>query len=358
MNDPESRIPNPESSPIALVAVGLNYGRHVVEALMQDGGDPHVRLVGLCDLDRAKAEALAQKHGGLPVYADLDAVLADPDVDAVGLYCGPSGRAALLSKIIRAGKHVMTTKPFETDVSAAAAVLDEAAALGRVIHLNSPNPGTSPDLVIIAKWRDQFDLGMPVAARADVWTHYRDESDGSWYDDPQRCPVAPVFRLGIYLINDLVRIFGRARQVSVLQSRLFTNRPTPDNAQLSIEFASGALANVFASFCVRDGDHYRDGATLNFERGTIYRNVGPERGESLCELSVVVNDGDWETRRIAAQSAVDVRSGLYDWAGFAAAVRGDADAPGYDAEEILEPLRIVTAMAKAAESGEVELVER
>jgi len=301
---------------------------------MRDGGNPHVQLVGLCDLDRAKAEALAQKHGGLPVYDDLDAVLAASDIDGVGLYCGPSGRAALLSKIINAGKHVMTTKPFEIDVAAAGAVLAEARALGRVIHLNSPNPGISPDLAIIAKWREQFDLGMPVAARAETWTHYRDQADGSWYDDPAKCPVAPVFRLGIYMINDLVRIFGRARRVSVLQSRLFTKRPTPDNAQLAIEFESGALANVFASFCVRDGDHYRDGAILNFERGTIYRNVGPERGESLCELNVVVNDGDWEPRRIAAQAAVDMRSGLYDWAGFAAAVRGDADAPAYDVEEI------------------------
>jgi predicted dehydrogenase len=345
-------------SKVKVVVVGLNYGRNVVEELMRDGGNPHVQLVGLCDLDRAKAEALAAKHGELPVYDDLDAVLADPGVDGVGLYCGPSGRAALLSKIIKAGKDVMTTKPFETDVVAAEAVLAEGEALGRVIHLNSPNPGTSPDLAVIAKWREQFDLGMPVAARAETWTHYRDQADGSWYDDPARCPVAPVFRLGIYMINDLVRVFGRARRVSVLQSRLFTKRPTPDNAQVAIEFGSGALANVFASFCVRDGDHYRDGAILNFERGTIYRNVGPERGESLCELSVVVNDGDWEPRRIAAQSAVDIRSGLYDWAGFAAAVRGDAGAPGYDVEEILEPLRIVNAMAKAAESEKVELVER
>ncbi len=317
-----------------------------------------MRLAGVCDLDVGKARALAAECGDCPVYDDLDAVLADPEVDAVGLYTGPSGRADLMRRIIRAGKDVMTTKPFETDVAAAADLLAEAAVLGRVIHLNSPNPGISPDLAVIERWREQFGLGVPVAARAEVWTHYRDKADGSWYDDPARCPVAPVFRLGIYMINDLVRIFGKARQVSVLQTRMFTGRPTSDNAQLAIEFESGALANVYASFCVRDGDHYRDGAVINFELGTIYRNVGPQRGDSLCELSLIVNDGPWEPRRIAANVELDMRSGKYDWRGFAAAVRKEEGAPSYETEHILEPLRIISAMAKAAESGRFELIER
>lgn len=346
---------------VTIVIVGLNFGAHIVEQLAGEVPGHNVRLVGLCDLDHAKAKALAAKHGNLRVYDSIDAILTDPEVDAVGLYTGPNGRAALLQKIIRTGKDVMTTKPFEYDVAAAAAVLEEARRLGRVIHLNSPNPGGSPDLSVIHKWEEQFDLGTPVAARGETWTYYRDEADGSWYDDPERCPVAPIFRIGIYLINDMVNILGRARQVGVLQSRMFTGRPTPDNAQLAIEFESGAVANIFASFCVRDGDHYRAGLTVNYERGTVYRNVGAQRtvndGEG-CELGVVVNEKMWAPRQLAAEATVVTNSGDYDWAGFAAAVRREPDAPTYDPEHILEPLRIVNAMAKAAMSGKVELVER
>ncbi len=347
MTTTDSRIP--------IVLVGLNFGRHIVEELCRDGGNPHVRLAGLCDLDRAKAEALAAQHGGLPVYESLDAVLADPAIPAIGLYTGPNGRADLLSKIIRAGKDVMTTKPFEIDPDAAVVVLNEARERGRVIHLNSPSPGISPDLAVIQHWRDAYDLGAPVGARADVWTHYREAADGGWYDDPEKCPVAPVFRLGIYLINDLVRLFGRARRVNVLSTRLFTGRPTADNGQLGIEFENGALANVFASFCVRDGDHYRNSLTLNYERGTIYRNVGPQRDGQACDLALVVNDGMWKPRRVADQATVDADSGGYDWAGFAAAVRGDAAAPVYEIDHVVEPLHIVTAMAAAAKSANTEL---
>jgi len=343
---------------VSIVIVGLNFGRHIVDALARKAGNPHVRLAGLCDLDRSKANALAAEYGRVAVYDDLDAVLADPAIDAVGLYTGPDGRAALLSKIINAGKDVMTTKPFETDPEAARAVLREAAALGRVIHLNSPSPGISPDLAAIQQWRELHDLGRPVAARAEVWSHYREQADGGWHDDARKCPVAPVFRLGIYLINDLVRLLGRARSVSAMQTRLFTGRPTADNGQLAIAFENGALATVFASFCVRDGDHYRYGLTVNFERGTIYRNVGPVRTgkQGAAELSLVMNEGPWQARRLVEQTCLQGGIGSYDWAGFAAAVRREPGAPGYVIDHVVEPLRIINAMAKAETGTRTESV--
>lgn len=338
-------------SPIPIVVVGLNFGKRIVGDVMAAGADTHVRLVGLCDLDQGKAEAVAAQYGSLSVYDCFEDVLADSGVEAVGLFTGPSGRGVLLERIIRAGKDVMTTKPFEDDPSAAARVLEEANRTGRIIHLNSPNPGTSPDLEVILRWREQFDLGAPVAARADVWAHYREEPDGRWYDDPEKCPAAPIFRLGIYQINDLVRLFGPARHVHVLSTRLFTKRPTADNAQLGVEFENGALANIFASFCVRDGDHYRNSLTVNYERGTIYRSVGPHREGAGAELSVVVNNDVLQPRRIADSTYISTRSGDYDWGGFAAAVRGEPDAPRYEIEHIVEPLRIVSAMVNAEKSG-------
>ena len=292
------------------------------------------------------------------MYTDLDKLLQNEEIPTIGLFTGPVGRAGLLDRIIEAGKDVITTKPFENDPAAATDVLEKAKRLGRVIHLNSPNPGLSPDLAAIQRWRNELDMGAPVAARADVWAHYREEADGSWYDDPAKCPAAPILRLGIYLINDLVRLFGRARRVGVMSTRLFTGRPTADNAQLAIEFENGALATVFAGFCVRDGDHYRNSLIVNFERGTVYRNVGPERNGDDTKLSVVVNDDVWQPRRIADGTTVQIHSGGYDWAGFAAAVHGEADAPTYEIAHIVEPLRIIAAMAEAERIGAVVQIGR
>ena len=346
----------------AIVLVGLNFGRHIVAQLMEGEGREHVRLAGLCDLDRPKAEALNAKYGGgLKIFASLDDVLADPDVQAVGLYTSPVHRADLLRKIIRAGKDVMTTKPFELDPEAGAAILMEAAELGRVIHLNSPNPGISPDLEQIIKWQKELNLGRPIAARAETYARYAEKPDGSWYDNPDLCPAPPIFRLGIYLINDLVRLMGRVKRVCVFSTRIFTGRPTADNAQLSIEFESGAIANIFDSFCVRDGDHYRNSLELNFENGTVFRNVGPARTPGVAsELAVIQSEGpdDNLQRRVAATAQTVSRSGGYDWEGFVKAIRHEPDAPAYEIENVIEPLRVIRAMAESEKTGQVVSIAR
>ncbi len=333
----------PASLPIGVV--GLNFGRHILDQLLRDTVRPHLRLAAVCDIDAPKAADYAARFG-VKSFTSLDDLIADPAIPIIGLFTGPVGRAALVRKIIRAGKHVVTTKPFETDPDAALEVLREARALGRVVHLNSPGPVPPDDIAKILSWISEYKLGAPVGARADVWASYREQADGTWYDDPQKCPVAPVFRLGIYLINDLIRIFGPVRETHVFQSRLLTGRPTADNGQLSLLFENGALGNVFASFCVNDGDHYRNSLVLNFERGTIYRNAGPDRVGNHSELSLVMTRA--ERREVVAREIVEGTSGAYNWSAFTRAVRGEPLPDETTPEQIVAGLRVIQAMARTA----------
>jgi predicted dehydrogenase len=339
----ETRVP--------IGVVGLNFGRHIVKDQLCSGrGAPFFKVAALCDVDEAKVAEQAASLG-VKAYTSLEALIGDPGIPAIALYTGPNGRAGLLRKIIRAGKDVMTTKPFENDPEAALAVLKEARELGRTIHLNSPAPVLPPDLAQIREWQEEYQLGQPVACRADVWVRYHEKADGSWYDDPLKCPVAPVLRLGIYPINDLVALFGEAEAVQVLSSRIFTGRPTADNAQLGIRFKSGALACIYASFCVEDGDQYRNSLVLNFENGTIYRNAGPVRAEPLDEQShlslVIRKDG---RRRLAAQASVPA-SGEYRWDVFHRAIRGETIAEPAPISDIVSGLKIIRAMSEAERNG-------
>jgi predicted dehydrogenase len=333
--------------PIAIV--GLNFGRHIIEQLTTGPGRDWCELAGVCDLDAAKARQYSGQTGAR-AYRDLTELLADPAIPAVGLFTPPAGRAQLIRQAIQAGKHVLTTKPFELDASAAAAVLAEARRLRRVVYLNSPAPTLTADLRQIIAWQREYRLGQPVGCRADVWAHYREQTDGSWYDDPHRCPVAPVFRLGIYLINDLIRLFGPPAAVQVMHTRLRTGRPTPDNAQLALRFQNGGLANIYASFCVNDGDYYRNGLTLNFENGTVYRNVGPNRaGIAQAELSlVVVKDGH---RHMAEHVTLEETSGAYQWDVFVRAVNGEKPADETTPDQIVAGIRVINAMAQAEKTG-------
>jgi predicted dehydrogenase len=188
---------------------------------------------------------------------------------------------------------------------------------------------------------------------------YRELADGSWYDDARSCPAAPVFRLGIYLINDLVRLWGRVERVQVMGSRLFTQRPTADNAQVGLVFANGAIANIFASFCVQDGDSYRNTMVLNYERGTIYRNAGPawEAGPDFrSRLALVQLRGG--VRTVVAEGFSPVQSGEYQWETFARAVRGERIGSELSPDQMVEGIRVMRAIAEAEHGSGTARVTR
>jgi predicted dehydrogenase len=336
-------LARPPLARIKIGLVGLNFGRTIVDQLF---ASPDFDLTALCDKSQSRLERVSP-HQKIARYRELDDLLEDKNVEAIGLFTGPEGRAELIRKIIRTGRHVITTKPLEMNSEAMLDVLQEARRLGRVVHCNSPGPLLSPDLKVIQKWIHQYGLGRPVGAYADAWVSYREAADGSWYDDPIRCPAAPIYRLGIYLINDLVRLWGRVEKVDLLESRLFTGRPTSDNSQLALLFENKALATIYASFCINDGDHYRNGLTLNFENGTIYRNTGPAwsaAASGRCHLALVKSQQNQP--RIIAEEKVMNRSGSYQWDYFMRAIRGEGDPDEATPEEMVEGIRVMQAIAK------------
>jgi predicted dehydrogenase len=83
--------------------------------------------------DMSHAQAFAAKHGIATVHADYDALIADPDIDAIynplpnGLH-GRWTRAA-----IAAGKHVLCEKPFTANTAEAREIAEFAATSDRVV---------------------------------------------------------------------------------------------------------------------------------------------------------------------------------------------------------------------------------
>lgn len=349
-----SSEPKKKVGAVRMGIIGANFGAIIARNLRVE--NEFIRLQAVCDADKVKADALSTQTD-VRAYYDLDALLADPSVEAVGLFTAASGRASLIRKILRTGRHVMTTKPFEIDIEAAKSVLDEARELGLAVHLNSPAPVPADDIKQIHAWVKEHSLGRPIAMRAETWANYHEVANGSWYDDPLQCPAAPIFRLGIYLLNDFAPLLGTPRTVHVMATRIRTGRPTADNAQLCIEFENGALGNVFASFCVNDGQPWCDRVTLNYENGTIHRWM--ERCADAADMSGdrATVSLDHATAKVApVQMQPGAYAGWYDWVAFHDAIRGIHGAPLQDADKILFGVRLLNAMRRSTQSGLPESV--
>jgi predicted dehydrogenase len=338
--------------------VGLNFGKQIIdEQILGGSAGRFFKLAAVCQRTRDSCDRIASEYG-VKAYYDVDELLADDTIPVVILMTGPNGRADLLRKMIRAGKDVMTTKPFEVDADAAASVLVEARELGQIIYLNSPCASDSEDFKVINRWRKQYDLGVLVGGHHECWYKTIETPDGSWYDDPEQCPAAPITRLGVYGINDLLRVFGEADEVQVMHTRLFTKRPTPDFARMTIKFKSGALADTVDGWVIHP-ERQSTSMILYFENGTIYRNptmfpCDPVRADIhdqtyLCVATPDCLDGmPKESVRIANSSL----SQAYQWDVFHRAVatreRPEAETPD---SVVVNSIRILDAMKDAAKTG-------
>jgi predicted dehydrogenase len=142
-----------------------------------------------------------------------------------------------------------------------------------------------------------------------------------------------------------------------MHSRLFTGRPTPDNAHIALRFVNGALGSVFGSFCVDDGQPYRNALVLAYERGSVYRNVGafdPGSSSEGCRLSLAARDAGGALR--VEQAATASKSGDYPWEELHAAIRARR-LPGDEFRAtVVNAIAVVEAMRRAAGSGREEPV--
>jgi predicted dehydrogenase len=90
-------------------------------------------VVAVAARDRDRAQDFAAEHGIPKVHRDYEALLADPEVDAVynALPNGLHGRWTIAA--LEAGKHVLCEKPFTANAAEAEHVGAAAAAAGTVV---------------------------------------------------------------------------------------------------------------------------------------------------------------------------------------------------------------------------------
>jgi 1,5-anhydro-D-fructose reductase (1,5-anhydro-D-mannitol-forming) len=88
-------------------------------------------LVAVMRRDRAKAEDFARRHGVPRAYGDADALIDDPDVDAVYIATPPSSHCDLALKAAAAAKPCLVEKPMAMDHEECARMVEAFRVAGR-----------------------------------------------------------------------------------------------------------------------------------------------------------------------------------------------------------------------------------
>ena len=92
---------------------------------------PEATVTAVASRDARRARDYADDHGIERSFGDYDALLADPDVEAVYISLPNALHLEWSERALRAGKHVLCEKPLGRDAAAVAAAFDVAQACDR-----------------------------------------------------------------------------------------------------------------------------------------------------------------------------------------------------------------------------------
>ena len=90
-------------------------------------------VVAVAARDAARAQAFAGKHGIPRVHASYEALLADPEIEAIYNPLPNSLHAEWTIRALEAGKHVLCEKPFAANAAEAEAMAAAASRAGRTL---------------------------------------------------------------------------------------------------------------------------------------------------------------------------------------------------------------------------------
>ncbi len=91
---------------------------------------PESELVCVCDMVKEKADARAQELGVKAYYSLKDMLVAEPDLDSVGVITADNLHFEPTMEALEAGKHVLVEKPLSLDIKEAEQMVEKAQEKG------------------------------------------------------------------------------------------------------------------------------------------------------------------------------------------------------------------------------------
>jgi len=174
-----------------------------------------LEVVGCCDLDLQKAQAMAQKYG-IKVLS-MEEILADDSIEIVVNLTTPMAHYAVIKQLLEAGKNVYTEKVLSVE-------LEHAAELVEIAGKKNLYLGAAPDTFLgsaVQTARYVVDSGM-IGDVTSCYCAFTRDSDilNRAFPFTAKPGGGIGFDVGIYSITALLSILGAVKEVSgVVQTR-------------------------------------------------------------------------------------------------------------------------------------------
>jgi predicted dehydrogenase len=230
----------------AIIGLGT-WGQNLVRSV--HGVSPSIRFVAAATRTPDKSRDFAQAHG-LRMLASYEAVLADPEIDAVVLATPHSLHTEQIVAAAHAGKHVFSEKPLGLDAASARRAAQACADHGVTLGVGY-NWRYQPALQAIRSMIDDGTLGRVLHLEGNFCgpSAYRFPK-GHWRHDREEVPAGGMTGRGVHVIDAMLYLAGHVEQVTAQSFRLAQDFGVDDTTSMLLRFANGAtgyLGTVIAT---------------------------------------------------------------------------------------------------------------
>lgn len=237
-------------------AGGIAAKLHLPELRTVDGA----QVVVLSGRRQSRLETLCRKFGVPRWTHSYDAVLADPEVDAVVIALPHPLHVDWGVKALEAGKHVYMQKPLSTSLAEAdrfvAAVERSDRTVLALPYVSRPHVLAARHMAAegklgrISAARARHSHGGPEVYYAGIQQILEEQpQDELWFFDADRADVGALFDMGVYSIATLVAIVGSVRGVTARCTTVAKPTRLEDTAALLLDFECGALGVAETGWC-------------------------------------------------------------------------------------------------------------
>lgn len=226
-------------------------------------------VVALFDLDFAKTQEVAARHGIPKVYATLSELLADENVEIVDIAVPAVAQPEIFAQVAAAKKHILAQKPFATTVEAGQGMVQAASTAGIIAAVNQQlrfeeGVAAAHKMVELGWIGNVSNLSINVNLMTpwELWP---------WAKDLERLEVM----LHSIHYHDLIRWFlGDAKTVFCAAGRTSGQFPIGETRTISTAlYANGVTSLVHANHVNRGGDNYAE-YRIDGDQGSIRGTLG------------------------------------------------------------------------------------
>jgi len=297
-------------------------------------GLPGSELIWVCDASEEARRRIGPRLRGARLAAELDDLLADPDLDAVALATPGTTHAELAVRVLEAGKHCFVEKPLALSVADAERTVDAARAAGRVLmvgHLLEYHPGILR-LKEIATSGELGDIHYIYSNRLNLGQLRADEN--------------ALWSLGAHDVSVVLALAGEEPHVVEARGESYMQRGIEDVVFCFLRFPSGLSAHLHLSwldphkerrFTVVGSRRMATFDDMELERKvTVYDKGFDERSGSYGEY--ITRTGDIWSPRVTNTEPLRV-----ECEHFVACVR-EGETPRSDGESGVRVVRVLEAL--------------